>query len=73
MRLALRFALSVSIFQIILLLIIKIEVEDIWDQYGISTYIVYTWYLLIRQSFSYIYEFAGPNTWTYRWTRHSHI
>ena len=43
MRLVLRFALSASIFVIILLLIIKIKLEDIWDQYGVSTYIAHSW------------------------------
>ena len=43
MRLALRFALSASIILIILLLIIKIKLEDIWDQYGVSTYIAHSW------------------------------
>ncbi|CAF9936263.1 MAG: hypothetical protein ALECFALPRED_006749 [Alectoria fallacina] len=43
MRLALRFALSASVFLIILLLIVKIKLEDIWDQYGVSTYIAHSW------------------------------
>ena len=43
MRLALRFALSASIFLIIVLLIVKIKLEDIWDQYGVSTYIAHSW------------------------------
>ena len=43
MRLALRFALSTSVFLIILLLVVKIKLEDIWDQYGVSTYIAHTW------------------------------
>ena len=43
MRLALRFALSASVFLIILLLVVKIKLEDIWDQYGVSTYISHSW------------------------------
>ena len=43
MRLALRFALSASVFLIILLLIVKIKLEDVWDQYGVSTYIANSW------------------------------
>lgn len=43
MRLALRFALSASIFLIIVLLIVKLKLEDIWDQYGVSTYIAHSW------------------------------
>lgn len=43
MRLALRFALSASLISIILLLIVKIKLEDIWDQYGVSTYIAHSW------------------------------
>lgn len=43
MRLALRFALCASIFLIIVLLIVKIKLEDIWDQYGVSSYIAHTW------------------------------
>lgn len=43
MRLALRFALSASTILIILLLIVKIKLEDIWDQYSVSTYIAHSW------------------------------
>ncbi|KAF6225593.1 hypothetical protein HO133_009593 [Letharia lupina] len=43
MRLALRFALSASVFLIILLLIVKIKLEDVWDQYGVSNYIAHSW------------------------------
>lgn len=43
MRLALRFALSASVLLIILLLIVKIKLQDIWDQYGVSTYISHSW------------------------------
>ena len=43
MRLALRFAISASIIFIILLLCVKIKLEDIWDQYGVSTYIAHSW------------------------------
>lgn len=43
MRLALRFALCTSLISIILLLIIKIKLEDIWDQYGVSTYVTHSW------------------------------
>ena len=43
MRLALRFALSASVVLIILLLILKTKFEDIWDQYGVSTYIAHSW------------------------------
>ena len=43
MRLALRFALSASTILIILLLIVKIKLEDIWDQYSVSTYIAQSW------------------------------
>lgn len=38
-----RFALSASIISILLLLIVKIKLEDIWDQYGVSTYIAHSW------------------------------
>lgn len=43
MRLALRFALSASVFLIILLLIVKIKLEDVWDQYDVSNYIAHSW------------------------------
>lgn len=43
MRLALRFALSASILLILILLLVKIKLQDIWDQYGVSTYLTHTW------------------------------
>lgn len=43
MRLALRFALTASIISIILLLIVKIKLEDVWDQYGVSQYLAHSW------------------------------
>ena len=43
MRWSYRFALSISIPLIVLLLILKNYVEDIWDQYRVGSYIKASW------------------------------
>ncbi|KAK4692954.1 hypothetical protein P7C71_g4349, partial [Lecanoromycetidae sp. Uapishka_2] len=43
MRWALRFAVSTSILSIILLLLLKNHLEDLWDQYSVGTYIATSW------------------------------
>ena len=43
MRLALRLVLLVTVFLLIVFLIVKIKLEEVWDQYSVSTYIAHSW------------------------------
>lgn len=43
MRWSLRFALSASVLLIILLLLLKNHLEDLWDQYNVGSYISHSW------------------------------
>jgi hypothetical protein len=43
MRWSLRFAVSASLLLIILLVLLKNHLEDIWDQYSVGTYIATSW------------------------------
>ena len=43
MRWSLRFALCTSAFLLILLLLLKNHVQDIWDQYSIGSYLRSKW------------------------------
>ena len=43
MRWAFRFALSASLLAIIILLFLKNHLEDLWDQYDVTSYIGASW------------------------------
>lgn len=44
MRWTLRFAVCASLLLVILLLILKNHLEDLWDQYSVGTYIATSWH-----------------------------
>ncbi|KAL2051011.1 hypothetical protein ABVK25_008757 [Lepraria finkii] len=43
MRWALRFALSASVLAFLLLVLLKNHLEDLWDQYDVTSYIGASW------------------------------